>query len=415
VNFTGREQNLVYEEDAFMSYQSLFKPLQINTVEIKNRIIMSPMAVNDAYPAGYIGEQGKAYYAARAKGGVGLIIVGGSLGTKRAWEESPFTGCYRLDNGDSLGNLSELVDLIHAFDTKIFVQLIHGFGRMGSSKRSGKQPISCTAEPLVVPEDMWPEGMKFPGGYVGETPREISIPEIIELEDEFANSALRTVAAGFDGIEIVSMLSYLAASFLSPRVNRRTDMYGGNLQNRMRFLLNTIHKTRDKVGPDFPLGVRLICNEHVEGGLTIDDCVEIAKVLESEGVDYISLMDGCYETMKYSTPSEDGTLLEHGEPQAFKKALKIPIVTNNLHNPDLAESAVAENKTDMVALGRPMLADPEWANKVKEGRVDKIIECDRDNFCIVRLFFGLPVRCKLNPNLGRERYMSEYWQPPYTY
>ncbi len=398
-----------------MSHQSLFKPIQINTVEIKNRIVMSPMAMNDAYPAGYPSEQSKAFFAARANGGVGLIIVGGSVGTERAWGETPFPGCYRMDINDTLSGFAELVDRVHAFDSKIFVQLIHSFGRLGSSKRSGKQPISCTAEPLVVEEESWPEGMRFPGGYIGETPREIPISEIIALEDEFSNSAIRAVAAGFDGLEIASHLSYLAASFLSPRVNRRTDMYGGSLKNRMRFLVNTVHKTRNKIGPDFPLGVKLICNEHMEGGLTIEDCVEIANVLDGEGVDYISLADGCYESMKWSTPPEDGTLLEHGEPQAFKRVLKIPIITHNLHNPNLAESAVAEGNTDMVALGRPLLADPEWANKVKKDKVSEIVKCDGDNFCQVRLFFGLSVRCKLNPNLGRERYMPEFWQPPYAY
>ena len=181
----------------------------------------------------------------------------------------------------------------------------------------------------------------------------------------------------------------------------------------MRFLLNTLRKTREQVGPDFPLGVRLCANEHVEGGLTCQDCVEVAKILEKEGVDFIHLADGVYEAHQYVTPEKEGTLFEHGEPQAFKKALKIPVITPSVHDPDVAETAVGRGHTDMIASARQMLADAEWANKVKEGRIKDIRRCDRDGACTVKLFFGLPVRCKINPDMGRERFMREYDQPPF--
>lgn len=398
-----------------MDYRKLFEPIVINNVEIKNRIVMAPMAMADTHPAGYVSEQTKAFFAARTKGGVGLITLGGTVSTTQAWEESPFAGCYRLDIDDTLGSLCGLVDVIHAFGAKVFCEILPSFGRMGHTSKGGKQPVSCTAEPLIIDEENLPDGLKMPGGKVGEIPREVSISELIALEDESADSALRILAAGFDGIEITCHMSYLTAALLSPRVNRRTDMYGGSLKNRMRFLVNLTQKVRDRVGPDYPVGVKLNCNEHVDGGLTTEDYVEIAKILEMEGIDYISLSDGCYESMKYSLTSEDGTLLEHGEPQAFKKALSIPIMTHNLHNPDLAERAVTDGATDMVTLGRPLITDPEWSNKLREGRAQEIVKCDRDNFCMLRLSLGVPVRCRLNPNLGRERYMPEYWQPPMFY
>lgn len=398
-----------------MSYESLFQPIKINGVEIKNRIVMSPMLLNDAYPAGYVSEQSKALFAARAKGGVGLVILGGTAHTKWAWETATYSNSFRMDIDDTLSGFSELVDRVHAFDAKIFCQLMQSFGRVGSSKRYGVQPESCTAEPLVAAEDAFPEGLRIPGGHAWEIPRELPTSEIIEIEDASADSATRIVAAGFDGMEIACHLSYLAASFLSPLVNKRTDLYGGSFQNRMRFLLNTVRKIRDKIGPDFPMGIKLICNEHVEGGLTAEESAEIAKVLEKEGMGYVALADGCYQSLKFANPAEDGTLLKHGELQAFKKKLKIPIMAHSYHDPDIAEKVVAERKTDMVVLGRQLLADPDWANKVKDGKVSEITRCDRDNFCLLRLFLGLPVRCKLNPNLGRERYMPEYWQPPYQY
>jgi 2,4-dienoyl-CoA reductase (NADPH2) len=263
----------------------------------------------------------------------------------------------------------------------------------------------------VIKEDDFPEGMKFPGGVTYETPRELQISEITDMEDRAVQASLRAVTAGFDGIEIPLHRGYLPFSFLSPRINRRNDLYGGSLQNRMRFAVNIIRKTREKIGPDFPLGVELVCNEHVEGGLTIPDCVEIAAILENEGVDYVSLADACYEKTKIALPETDGLMLDHGEPQAFKKVLKIPVIAHSIHSPDLAEKALNEGTADMFETGRQLLVDPEFVAKVREGRTAEIKKCDRDNFCMLRLFLGLPVRCKLNPNLGRERYVSEYWQP----
>jgi 2,4-dienoyl-CoA reductase (NADPH2) len=396
-----------------MAYTNLSKPIKIGSVEVRNRVVLAPMALNDASPPGFPSEQTKAFYAARAKGGVGLVILGGTFSTKLGWDTNRFPNVFRMDNSDTLPSMYELVERVHAFGTKIFVQFMPCLGRQGSSRRTGVQVVSCTAEAFISPEEVWPEGVRFPGGIVGELPRELSISEIVALEDESANSALRVKAAGFDGIEIPCMHGYLLLCFLSPRVNKRTDSYGGTFENRIRFLLNTLRKTRENVGPDFPLGVRLCANEHVEGGLSCQDCVEVAKILEKEGVDYIHLADGVYETHHYMLPEKEGSLLEHGEPQAFKKALKIPVITPSIHDPDVAEAAVAHGDTDLIASGRQMLADAEWANKVIEGRIKDIRRCDRDGACYVNLFFGLPVRCKINPDTGRERYMSEYYQPPF--
>ena len=395
-----------------MKYEELFRPIKIGNIEIKNRIVMSPMALCDAHPPGYPSEQTKAVFAARAKGGAGLIIMGGTLSTRIGWETCGGHN-YRIDVPGTLGAMCEVAERVHAYGTKCFVQLMQCLGRQGTSRNTGVQPVSCTAEAYSTAEEDLPEGMKFPGGLAGELPRELTVSEIEALEDEEADSAIRAVAAGFDGIEIPCHHGYLALSFLSPRINKRNDLYGGGLENRIRFILNTVRKTRDRIGPDFPLGVRLCAAEHVEGGLTCNESVEAAKILEKEGIDFVDLADGVYEKHKYISPEADGTLLEHGEPQAFKKALNIPVIIPSIHDPDMAEAAVRNGSTDMVALGRQLLADPDWANKVKEGKVDSIVKCDRDNKCIMRFFFGLPVRCPLNPNLGRERFMPEYYQPPF--
>jgi 2,4-dienoyl-CoA reductase (NADPH2) len=396
-----------------MKNENLFRPIKIGNIEIKNRIVMAPMALCDAHPPGYPSEQTKAVFAARAKGGTGLIIMGGTLSTKLGWDTCGGHN-FRVDIPGTIGAMSEVAERVHAFGAKCFSSLMQCLGRQGTSRHTGVQPVSCTAEAYVTADEDMPEGMKFPGGLRGEMPRELTIAEIEALENEGASSALRVVAAGFDGMEIPCHHGYLALSFLSPRINKRKDSYGGNLENRMRFILNSIRKTRDKVGPDFPIGVRLCAAEHVEGGLTCQELVEVAVILEKEGVDFIDLADGVYEKHRYISPEKDGTLLEHGEPQAFKKVLQIPVITPSIHDPDMAETAIKKGQTDMIAMGRQLLADPEWANKVKAGRVKEIVKCDRDNKCIMRFFFGLPVRCPLNPNLGRERFMPEYHQPPFT-
>jgi 2,4-dienoyl-CoA reductase-like NADH-dependent reductase (Old Yellow Enzyme family) len=388
--------------EAVADRSSLFQAIRLNTVEIKNRIVMSAMAVGDGSPAGHVTEQTKAFYTARAKGGVGLIVLGGCVSTQRAWDEAPFNGVYRTDVKEAVSALRELVDAVHAHGAKIFVEPMTSFGRLGSSKKSGLEPVAPSAIRLTIPEGAFPDIMTVPGGRTMEMPREISIPEIVALEDEVAQSATIALEAGFDGIELAAHMSYLVTSFLSPRSNKRTDVYGGSLENRLRFLLNIVTKTRTIVGPDYPVGVKLICNEHVDGGLTISDTVEIGQALERAGVDYLSLSEGCYETLKMSTPTEDGALLKHGEPQAFKKTLGIPIVVPSVHDPDLAAETIAVGNADMIAFGRPLLADPAWASKTLDGRVNEIVRCDHDNYCILRLMSGMRVHCKLNPAMGRE-------------
>ena len=278
---------------------------------------MSPMALCDAHPPGYPSEQTKAFFAARAKGGAGLLIMGGTLSTKLGWETCGGHN-YRIDIPGTLGAMWEIAERVHAFGAKCFVQLMQCLGRQGTSRNTGVQPVSCTAEAYAAAEEDLPEGMKFPGGLAGELPRELAVSEIEALEDEGADSAIRAVAAGFDGIEIPCHHGYLSLSFLSPRINKRKDLYGGNLENRIRFLLNTVQKTRDRIGPDFPLGVRLCAAEHVEGGLICEELVEVAKILEREGIDFVDLADGVYEKHKYKFGMPVGKLRLDAHPQELK-------------------------------------------------------------------------------------------------
>ena len=180
----------------------------------------------------------------------------------------------------------------------------------------------------------------------------------------------------------------------------------------MRFLVETITKVvqaAKPLSPNFAVGVRLSAAEHIPGGIPYEETLVVVKKVADLGMDYIHLSDGSHEAFKWMFPEEDGTMLE--EAAGFKKVVDIPIMTPSIHNPDSAEVAIRDRKTDLISLGRQLLADPEWANKVKEGKVKEIRRCTRDNFCLLRFRGGLPLRCTQNPNVGREKYMTEYQRP----
>ena len=398
-----------------MSYENLFQPITIGRVEIKNRIAMAPMNLNFTRE-GYMSEQQLAYYAARAKGGTGLIITEAirtsEEGTNRTFYDNP-----HLWKAAHAKGLSELAETVHCFGAKIFVQMNIGPGPQGSSKKMGLQPTAASPVPFEIPRENLPKPMlrmienkEIYMGFNGELPSEMTIDEIHAETEKFAGSAKMAMVAGVDGIEIHACHGYLLHSFLSPRFNKRTDEYGGSLENRMRFLLEVVRTTREMVGEKAVIGVRTSTDEHMPGGLTAEEVKAIVIELEKAGIDFFHQSGGSYEAMHYFFPEEDGWGLD--DVNAIKAAVKIPILGYSVHDPEMADDAIKEGMCDMITHGRPLIADPEWANKVKEGRVDEIVKCNRDFLCVKRLTQGLPSRCSVNPDVGRERYMPEYWRGP---
>lgn len=403
------------------SFEKMFEPIKIGGVEIKNRIAMAPMNTMFSYNnSGYVTEEVLAHYAARAKGGFGLIITECVLGTKLA-SRFPAHSNLHLFNESHVPGLVELVETVHAFGAKIFIQLSIGFGRAGHS-HTGEPSPAPSALPLVRKKENCPKAYweilsrhpEYSGGdsVVGEVPREITLEEILNEEKEFANSAKLAVQCGFDGLEIHGCHGYLEFQFLSPLSNRRTDLYGGNLENRMRLLVNTVDKTiksTRSLVPDFPVQVRLSADEHLPGGTTYEETRAVVKRVAEVGASSIHLSDGSHEAFKWMFPEKDGTMLD--EAAGFKRITDIPVMTPSVHNPELAELAIAQGKTDLVSFGRQALTDPDWPNKVSSGKAASIKKCTRCNYCILRFRAGLPIRCLHNPNLGSERYMSQYWRP----
>ncbi|OBJ85700.1 NADH:flavin oxidoreductase [Mycobacterium sp. 1245852.3] len=377
----------------------LFAPLTINEVTLKNRIVMSPMAALE--PGADFGpsEQTIAFLRERAKGGVGLIIVGGSAATRRAHEEAPVTAL-RFDDDAFVPGLKRMTDAVHALGTPIFAELSPGMGAMAVKSPPGFPLIAASPKQVVTTADRFPQGINVPFDRVTATPREATIDEIRQLERETAAAAVRARRAGFDGVEIPAMMSYFLASFLSPRYNWRTDEYGGSLENRARVLVNIVGLIREQVGDSFPIGLRILANEHVEGGQGPEDYAAIAQLVEREGLDYVALTDGHYESMDTSL-SQAGTVV-HGEAQVFRQALSCHLFLGGIHDPRRVRETIAAGHADALMFARPLLADPEYANKIRDGRAHEIIECDRQNRCMLRLALNMPVRCTVNPRTGRE-------------
>lgn len=396
-----------------MAFEKLFKPIRIGRFNIRNRVAMAPMASLHSNN-GYVSEQILAWYAARARGGVGLVIVECTFTSKWGADNSYYNNLCLYDMSHMPG-MAELAEAVHAFGAKVFIQLSPGFGVQGSSLRTGVQPVAPSAVNYEIPLEMVPKALldaartnpELLHAVVGEVPREMTIEEIQRAQEDYVKAADMARTVGFDGIEIHAPHGYLVHDFLSPRFNRRTDLYGGGLENRMRFLLELVRKTKAAVGSDIVVGVRASADEHMPGGTTYEDMKIVIQRLEQEGIDYFDMSAGSYEGLKYFLPEEDGTMLE--EAAGFKKLVKLPIITPSIHDPALAEKAVAEGMTDMVSLGRQLITDPDWANKVKEGRVADIRKCDRCwRKCLIHLMLGIGVKCALNPEAGLEKYNPDY-------
>jgi 2,4-dienoyl-CoA reductase-like NADH-dependent reductase (Old Yellow Enzyme family) len=378
--------------------QALSAPIRINKLALRNRLVMGPMSVNAPTEEGRPSEQTIAFFEARARGGVAMIIVGGLVATSRAWDESPFRPLLRSDVDAFIPDFRRVADAVHAHGTPIIAELMPGFGRMG---RPGLDRPIISASPTNVVIRGSPT-MPVPGGaHVTPMPDEASIAEIEECEREVIAAAERIHRSGWDGVEIPAIMSYFATSFLSPRTNWRTDQYGGSVENRARLLVNIVTGIRQRLGPDFVVGLRVTANDYMPDGQGPTGFAAIAKRVEAAGLDYVALSPGCYEAM-HRMQDVDGGLIDNGDARVFKETLSVPVLLQGLHDPARVAQAIAGGYGDMVMLARQMLADPEYARKACQGNIDDIVRCDRDNYCARRMMLGMPVRCSVNPRMGRE-------------
>ena len=371
---------------------SLFDPIEIRGVRIRNRIVMPPMTTRQAAADGSVTKELIAYYMARAEGGTGLITVEMAApdpaGRHRAGELG-------ITEERFVSGLSSLTTQLHHAGAAVAIQIGHAGGHTRRDV-TGHPPVAPSAIPHVVQEQdtrtIVPEALTHDG--------------IRSVVTAFATAAERAKRAGFDVVELHGAHGYLIAQFLSPLDNHRTDQYGGSLANRARFAVEVVQACRQRVG-DFPLGFRLSADEFAPGGVTLEEAKEVCRWLVEAGADVLHVSGGCYR----SVPSAAIIAPPMNYPEglflplaaAIKKVVKVPVIAvGRLHDPALAARAVEEGHADMVALGRQLIADPEWARKVEEKRPEEIRPCIACNTCIDGMREGSKIRCLVNPVAGRE-------------
>jgi len=362
----------------------LFQPVKIGKVELKNRVVMPAMHLSYTMD-GSINQRTIDFYVERAKGGAGLIIVGGcaidDVGS------SPFM--IRLDHPRYRPGLVELTEAVHKEGAKIAAQLYQA-GRYTHTAFTGK--------PAVAPSPI-------ASRLTGQTPKELTQEEIDEIIQSFANAAELAKESGFDIVEIIGSAGYLISQFLSPLTNHRQDEYGGSWENRLRFPLQVVKRVVERVGTDYPVLVRVAGNDFMEGSNTGKETVAFCQKLEKLGVAAINVTGGWHETfvpqLTMNVPQGAFTYLAND----VKQAVSIPVIAcNRLNDPLLAEEVLATKQADLIGVARAFLADPHWANKVKEGKTADINNCIGCNQgCLDHVFAGKPVTCLVNPQVGKEK------------
>jgi len=401
-------------------FDHLLSPIKIGPVELKNRIALAPMNETLSDGDGRASEQMISYFAARAKGGTGLITTGAIMGTRLSSKFVWGRNLYCFNPGHVHG-LALLTDRVHYFGGKIAAQMSIGFGRQGHSydhhelapAATGGLPYEMTiqGQPNGVQQGL--RGNERARTFLfGQMTREMSIDEILSEQKEFAGSCQLAATAGFDVIEIHAPHGYLEHQFLSPISNKRTDIYGGEWRNRKRFLNEVMEQVRYAC-PGVAVGVRISAEEHFEGGLTRDEMIDLALDLEARGADYISLSDGGgYEEARFLVGTAEDAAHIPDCSEEFKRVLKIPVIVASQHDPVKADLDIAAGKFDISALGRQLFVDPEYANKLISGQVEEIKRCTRCNICLIRCLAGTTPGCPHNPWLSREYASSEFMIGP---
>jgi 2,4-dienoyl-CoA reductase-like NADH-dependent reductase (Old Yellow Enzyme family)/thioredoxin reductase len=367
----------------------LFEPVQIGRVTAKNRLLMSAMSINFGVDDQCcVTDQLTQYFVERAKGGVGMMLVGGGS-VHPGGQELP--DLPQMFDDRCIPALKQMVNQVKPYDVLFGVQLMHG-GRQSYLPR--KVAPSAIPAPAVVKGDV----------------RALEIEEINELVACFGDAAVRCRTAGFDFVEIHAAHGYLINQFLAPNANIRTDRYGGTFENRTRFLFEIISDIQQKTGPDFPIGIRINGNDYIENGWTIEDTKRVAPILEKAGVAYLHISGGVYGSTQLTIPS---MYTEHGcfvhLAREIKKTVTIPVVAvGRIKDPVHADQILKEKNADVIALGRSLLADPYYPEKARKNALKRIRPCIGCCLgCIHAVLAKEPGSCVVNPDVGREYKLAE--------
>ena len=379
-------------------YQHIFSPMTIRHMTVKNRIVMMPMGTNFGEQNGEMSFLHINYYEQRAKGGTGLLIV------ENASVDSPQgsngTTQLRIDSDNYIPRLYKLCENVHKHGACIAIQINHA-GASAMSSRIGMQPVSASDVPSK-------EG--------GEIPRPLTKEEILHIVRKYAEAARRAQICGFDAVEIHAGHSYLISQFLSPIYNKRTDEFGGSAENRTRFAHMILEAVRKQVGPHFPIFLRISADELMEGGNTLEDTLAYLEYLEKE-VDVFDVSCGLNGSIQYQI---DANYLPDGWRSYMARAVKEKfgkpcIAVGNIRHPQIAEEILAKGDADFIGMGRGLIAEPEWVNKVEYGNECDLRSCISCNIGCAGHRIGLnqPIRCTVNPAVNSgEDYMKHKIKKP---
>jgi len=376
-------------------FKHLFEPFRFRTFEVKNRIVMPPMAIYIPSSEGFVKQRLIDYYEARARGGVGYIVVNATVISEPSGSSHP--NQTRITDDKFIPGFEKLVDMIHSYDVKTTLQFYHA-GRQRYGIIAGLPTLSPSGIPDPVRKD---------------PTRAMTVEEIHELVEEYAQGARRAQEAGFDGVEIHCAHGYLLSGFLSPYQNQRTDEYGGDVWRRTRIVREILARTREVLGDDTLIQVRMNGHDYVNGGNTLEDAKEIAKILVAAGAEVIHVSAGMapsghYTFLPAAIPQGCNVYLAEGIKEAVGQDVPV-IAVGAIHDPIFAEEVLARGKVDLVAIGRALFADPDWPSKTREGRLAEIRPCLRCSKSAG--VWPEDMRCTVNAAVGKEKLFEERLAP----
>lgn len=385
-------------------YPHLFEPLQVGAMRLPNRIVMVPTDISSGNADGSVNQRVITYHEEIAKGGCGFIIVGATTPDRATGR--PTVTCLAADDDSLIPGLANLAEAMHRHGAKCAVQIQHP-GRQAAWPR--KHLFSASDSVADLPGSAGHEVIYAESIAQGKSSRAMTLEEIYDLVEKFAEAAWRVQQAGFDSVELHGAHGYLIAQFMSPYVNKRNDRFGGSFINRMRFVLEIVNRIKRKCGDRFPIGIRYSGDEWIEGGRRLEESVQVARLMEENGVAYVDISAGIFES--------PGTVMDpmyYPEgwntyaAAAVKEHVQIPVITSHsLRNPAYCDKILAEGKADLVGFSRQLIADPYWANKARLGQPEEIRRCIS---CLVgcwqeSLMIKRDMRCAINPSVGDERFI----------
>ena len=392
-----------------MKYSKLFSPIKIGSITIKNRFAMAPMGpLGLADANGGWNQRGIDYYVERAKGGTGLIITGVTFFDQVVEKQDPSTVPNPLYKPVNFVKTSrEMTERIHAYGSKIFLQLSGGFGRVTI-------PTNVGDIPPIAPS-------AIPHRWLDKTCRAITVDEIHAIVKQFGEAAFHAKRAGFDGVQIHAVHEgYLIDQFAISMFNQRTDEYGGSLENRLRFAKEIVEEIKKTCGDDFPVTLRFSVKSMIkdwrvgalpgedfeEKGRDTEEGLKAAKLLESYGYDALDTDVGTYDAWWWNHPpmyQKKGLYREYCK--MVKEVVDIPVFcAGRMDNPDMALEAIENGECDVIDLGRPLLADPDYCNKLRCGKITQIRPCiSCHEGCMGRVASYSLLNCAVNPQAARER------------